>query len=230
LWEQNASTGNATRTTTYTYYASGSPFAGLLATKTDGRGVTCTYSYDNWLHDATNVCTGLLSEENLTTVRQYEPRGYVTNYAEWFASTNTGPATSVQRTFDPYGQVATEAVSDGAFAYNAFQTWDATGRRSQLNVGNASYGYGWQADGSLTNASNPTGSGTYTYDTAGLLTKRQAGNRLTSITARDGEGRPLAITNTLNTVPELGETLSWSGDGLLAAHTLARPDFADNRR
>jgi len=229
LWEQNASTGNATRTTTYTYYASGSPFAGLLATKTDGRGVTCTYSYDNWLHDATNVCTGLLSEENLTTVRQYEPRGYVTNYAEWFASTNTGPATSVQRTFDPYGQVATEAVSDGAFAYNAFQTWDATGRRSQLNVGNASYGYGWQADGSLTNASNPTGSGTYTYDTAGLLTKRQAGNRLTSITARDGEGRPLAITNTLNTVPELGETLSWSGDGLLAAHTLARPDFADNR-
>lgn len=229
LQEQNAAAGNTTRTTTCTYYAAGSPFAGLMATETDGRGTYCTYAYDNWLRDTTNVCTGSLPEQNLTSICEYEPRGYVTNYSEYFASTNTGPATSVQRTYDPYGQLATESVNDGTFAYGASQGWDAAGRRTALTLGSANYGYAWQADGSLTYASDPTGSGAYSYNTAGLLTQRQVGNRVTSIMARDGEGRPLAITNTVNAVPELGETLAWSGDGLLTSHTLARPDFTDNR-
>ena len=32
-----------TRTNTYTYFASGSPLAGLLQTKTDGRSVSSNY-------------------------------------------------------------------------------------------------------------------------------------------------------------------------------------------
>jgi hypothetical protein len=72
--------------------------AGLLETKTDGRGVTCVYAYDNWRRDATNTYTGSLPEQQLTTIMQYEPRGYVTSITEQFASTNTGPATSIQRT------------------------------------------------------------------------------------------------------------------------------------
>jgi RHS repeat-associated protein len=63
-----------------------------------------------------------------------------------------------------------------------------------------------------------------------MLTNRLvSGGRNTAILSRDGEGRPLSITNTLNLLPELGETLAWSGDGLLSAHTLYRPDFTDNR-
>ena len=195
----------------------------------DGRSTTNTYSYDDWLRVTNQAATGALPEQNLTTSWQFEPRGYVTNYAEQFASTNTGPTTSVQRAFDPYGQLAAESVNGGAFAYGASQNWDATGRRSQLTVGGASYSFGWQADGSLTYAGNPTGSGSYTYDTAGILTSRRVGNRSTSIASRDGEGRPLGITTTVNTLPELAETLAWSGDGLLTAHTVARPDFTDNR-
>jgi RHS repeat-associated protein len=53
------------------------------------------------------------------------------------------------------------------------------------------------------------------------------GNRYTSIGSRDGEGRPLSITNLVNAVSALTETLTWSGDGLLATHTLARADFTD---
>ena len=175
------------------------------------------------------VTSGGLPEQNLTTSWQFDPRGYVTNYVEQFASTNTGPTTTVQRTFDAYGQLAVESVNGGAFAYGTSQSWDATGRRTILNIGAASYGFGWRADGSLTYASNPTGNGIYTHDTAGVLTSRVVGNRSTSITTRDGEGRPLTIATTLNQGAELNETLAWSGDGLLTNHTVVRGDFTDNR-
>jgi hypothetical protein len=45
LQEQNFGGGNPTRTKTYSYFASGNAFAGLLQTKTDGRGTSCTYTY-----------------------------------------------------------------------------------------------------------------------------------------------------------------------------------------
>jgi YD repeat-containing protein len=219
-----------TRTNTYAYFASGSPFAGLLQTQVDGRPTTSTYSYDDFLRVTNQVASGLLPEQNLTVSWQFEPRGYVTNYSEQFASTNTGPTTSVQRSYDPYGLLATESVTEGAFAYSASQTFDAAGRRSMLNIDGANYGFAWRADNMMTVAADPTGSGSYSYDTAGMLTNRLVtGGRNTAIISRDGEGRPLTITNAVNLWPELGETLSWSGDGLLSAHTLYRPDFTDNR-
>jgi RHS repeat-associated protein len=38
----------------------------------------------------------------------------------------------------------------------------------------------------------------------------------------------LSIATTVNTLSQLTETLTWSGDGLLASHTLARADFTDS--
>ena len=60
LSEYNTGTGLNARTNTYAYFAAGSPFAGLLQTRTDGRGVACAYGYDEWLRVATNVHTGSL--------------------------------------------------------------------------------------------------------------------------------------------------------------------------
>ncbi|MGA2279196.1 MAG: glycohydrolase toxin TNT-related protein [Verrucomicrobiota bacterium] len=229
LQGQNFGGGNPTRTTTYSYFSSGNSFAGLLQTKTDGRGTSCTYSYDDWLRPTNMACSGSLPEQNLTTTWQYEPRGFVTGTTEQFASTNTGPTTTISHSFDPYGQLSSESVSAGSFGYGSSQSWDAAGRRSQLGVGGGNYGFGWQADGSLVAASDPTGSGAYSYYTAGLLTNRLVGNRMTGITSLDGEGRPLSIVTTVNTLSQLTESLTWSGDGLLAAHTLARADFTDSR-
>jgi RHS repeat-associated protein len=175
------------------------------------------------------VCSGSLPEQNLTTAWQYEPRGFITGYTEQFASTNTGPSTSVQRSYYPYGILSSESVSAGSFSYGTKQHFDAAGRRSELTIGSGSYGFGWRADGSLFSSSDSTGSGSYGYDTAGLLTNRLVGNRYTSISSRDGEGRPLSIATTVNTLTELTESLTWSGDGLLASHTLARADFTDSR-
>ena len=130
---------------------------------------------------------------------------------------------------DPYGQLASESVSAGSFSYGAGQSLDAAGRRSRLGIGGGGYGFGWQADGNLISASDPTGSGVYSFNTAGVLTNRLVGNRMTSITSLDGEGRPLSIATTVNTLTELTESLTWSGDGLLAADTLVRADFTDSR-
>ena len=228
LQERNAGAGSGTRTNTYTYFASGNPFAGLLQTKTDGRGVGCTYSYDDRLRTTNLAYSGCLPEQMLTSTLQYEPRGYVTNITEQFASTNTGPATSVQRTFDPYGLLTAEIVNGGS-SYGTSQSFDATGRRTQLNIGGNGYGFAWQADGGLTSVSDSTGSGVYSYTTAGFLTNRIVGNRMTTTSSFDGEGRPLSINTAVNSGSQLGETLTWSGDGLLATQTLDRGDFTDSR-
>jgi RHS repeat-associated protein len=225
--EQNYGSGTPTRMTSYVYYPSGNTFAGLLETKTDGRGTACTYTYDDRLRQSSMTYSGSLPEQNMTTTWQYDPRSLPTNITEQFASTNTDPTTTIVRSYDPYGQLSSESVSAGAFSYNSSQSWDAAGRRSLLDIGAANYGFGWQADGNLISASDPTGTGNYSYDTAGMLTNRLVGNRMTSITSRDGEGRPLSIATTVNLLSELNETLSWSGDGLLTAHTLARADFTD---
>lgn len=229
LKEWNAGGSSGTRTNSYIYYSSGNAFAGLLDTKTDGRGVVCTYSYDDWLHLTSAACTGSLAEQNLTTTWQYEPRGYVTSIAEQFASTNTGPATVIQRSFDPYGQLASESVSAGSFSYGAGQSFDAAGRRSVLSIGSATYGFGWQADGHLIVVDGPTGDGNYTFDTSGLLTSRFASPRQTTISSRDGEGRPSSITTTVNGVTALTESLSYYGDGVPAYDTLYRSDFTNSR-
>jgi RHS repeat-associated protein len=226
-WNYNGN--NGTRTNTYTYYTSTSPNVGLLQTTTDGRGVGCSYSYDDWLRTTNLVFSGSSLEQDETTSLQYEPRGYVIAITDQFASTNTGPATTIQRSYDPYGQLASESVNGGTVAYGASQSWNAAGRRTQLSIGGNTYGFGWQADGGLTAVSDSTGNGGYSYTTAGLLTNRIVGNRQTSISSFDGEGRPLAINTTVNTASELSESLTWSGDGLLATHTLNRTDFTDSR-
>jgi len=229
LQEWNQAGGTGTRTNAYAYFAGGSPFAGLLQTKTDGRGVNCAYSYDDLLRVTNMASSGTLAEQNLTTTYQFEPRGLLTGITEQFASTNTGPATSVSHSFDPYGQLSGESVNGGAFAYNDSQSWDAAGRRTQLNIGGAGYGFNWRADGNLVAASDPTGSGGYAFDTAGLLTSRTVGSRTTSITSRDGEGKPYSIYTAINGVTYLIELLAWYGDSLLASHTLYRSDFTDSR-
>jgi YD repeat-containing protein len=231
LEEKNAGSGGlAMRTNTYSYYLSG-PFAGLLQTRTDGRGVSCVYTYDDWLRPATNAFAGGAPEQNLTTTWGYDARGLVTTINEQFASSSTGPATTIQRNFDSYGQLSSESVSIGGnMFYSAGQSWDAAGRRTVLSLGNG-FGFSWRPDGLLASASiNQFGGAGYNYDTAGLLTSRTVGGRVTTIESRDGAGRPQTVMTKLNTVTKLTETLTWTGDGLLNTHTLDRSgDFIDSR-
>lgn len=227
LFDYDLASGNSiTRSNNYTY----STTTGLLQTSTDGRGVTCTHYYDAFLRPATNSYSGSLPEHNMTTVFSYDASSYVTNIAESFSSTNTGPAAAVGRAFDGYHELTADTVSGGA-GYTANQSWNSAGRRTGLGLANFGWGFSWQADGTMLSVGGPTGYGsaTYTYSTAGQLLTRSFLPRLTTITQRDGDGRPQAINTTVNGTSVLNETLSFTGDGLLATHTLVRPDFTDSR-
>jgi RHS repeat-associated protein len=224
--EFNLASGNSgTRTNTYTYYASNTAFAGLLNTHTDGRGVVRTNLYDVWLRPATNVYSGALNEHKLTTVTQYDVRGYATNITESFLNSSTGPSTSVRRVFDPYGLLKSEfVVVSGDTHSSASQSWNSAGRRTDL-TGTFGYGFAWRADGLLANVWSSGVSGSYGYTTAGLPAERTINSLKVNITARDGMGRVLARETRLNSVLRLTEGLTWTGDGLLSAHQLIKSGY-----
>ncbi len=227
LKDWNSGNGGAgTRTNTYSYFASGNPFAGLLQTQTDGLGLTSTYLYDAWLRPATNSHSST-GWQNKNTSWTYDARGLLTGMAQW--NDNNYPIT-LTRTYDAYGQMSSEAVSvPGLLSSGAGQTWDAAGRRTGLNFGGFSYNYNWRADGLLAAVTTPNGGASYGYNAAGVLTNRNVGNRATTVASLDGAGRPLSITTKVNLSTKLTETLAWTGDGLLNTHTLAREDFTDAR-
>jgi len=230
LSDQISGSGESTRTNAYTYYPSGNPFAGLLDTKTDGRGLVSTINYDDWLRKA-SVSRTDPNYTHVDTFWNYDPRGYATNITEQNTGNPTGADPKViARTFDPYGQISSETVTlNGTTVSSANQTWDAAGRRSGLGINEADYNFGWRADGALTYAADPTGSGTYGIDTAGILTSRTVGNRVTTIASRDGEGRPYTVDTTVNGVTELTETMTRYLDGTISDDTLDRADFTDSR-
>jgi len=226
-----ATNGTGTRTNTYTYYASGSSFAGLVNTKTDGRGLVSAYAYDDWLRESFVSRTDP-NYNYVTTSWGYDPRGYTTNITEQYAANDIGNYNPkvVLRSFDAYGQLSSETITVGGMPFSsASQAWDPAGRRTGLAINGANYAFNSRPDGALIYASDPTGSGSYGYDSAGLLTNRTVGPRTTSITSRDGEGRPFSITTAINGSQQMTESLVWYGDGTLYSDTLYRPDFTDSR-
>lgn len=235
LQEYDLGSGGAgARTNNYVYFGTNSAFAGLLQTRTDGRGVVCTHAYDDWLRSTTlaytNPASGSPAEQKLTTTYSYDVRGFVTGLTEAFASTNAGPSTVILRNYDPYGLLASENVNVGGVTYSsASQAWDSAGRRSGLGFGTFSYLFGWGADGQLAATVGSSGGGTYSHDTSGQLLTRTFSPRVTSINQRDGAGRPVSVVTTINGTNSLNETLAYTGDGLIASHTVVRPDFTDVR-
>ncbi len=230
LKEWTTGTGNAgTRTNTYNYYSPGNVWAGQLHTSTDGRGITCGYSYDAWLRAATNVFSGPSSEHNLTRVLAFNARGLNTGATEWFGSSSVAPTSTVSRAYNAYNQLQSEGITLGGASFSAAsQTWNVAGRRSGLSLNGANYGFGWRADGTLAAATSPAGSASYTWNNAGQLNTRSVGGR-TSTYSRDGMGRPWEVDTDILGSYVLIEELGWTSDGLLGAHTVYRSDFTDTR-
>jgi RHS repeat-associated protein len=231
LQEYEFGTGNlGTRTNSYSYYAANTPYAGLLNTRIDGRGVVCTHTYDDWLRPATNSYSGATNYQNQKTVRAYDARGLLTSITESYSDGTTGPTNKVRQSYDAYGMVLAESVLiDTEVFYFANQSWDAAGRRGSLGLNSFGYAFAWRPDGLLSSTLGHTGGGTYTYDTTGQLLTRTVGARTTTIAQRDGTGRPLAVNTTISGTNTVNETNVWRGDGLLSTHSVKRPDFTDNR-
>lgn len=227
--------GSHTQSNSYSYYATGSPFAGLLLTKTDGRGATSTCTYDEWLRLINTDRVQNDPTASLTTTWRFDVRGLATNVTEVSLGLDNSPATNiVLRSFDAYGQMASETILSGGVTVSAAsQGWDVAGRRTLLALGaqasSLDYSFGWRADGLLGSVGTSAGSAIYGYSSAGLLDTRQVANRATTVASRDGAGRPLAITTTANSEQKVAEALTWTGDGLLATHVLNEENFTDVR-
>ncbi len=230
LTEWDADTVGATaRSSSYAYFGSGNGFAGLPSTSTDARGVTCTYAYDDWLQTASKTYTGSNNEYKMTTAFTYDARGSMTTVAESFLSGTTGPSTTVDRSYDAYGLLSGENVKIGTSILSGTSIqYDSAGRRVGLGFGSFGYKYTWRADNLLTGSSGPNGGGTYSYNTAGLLAGRTVGPKAVAVTQRDGLGRLLGQTTTID-VNTLVEAMAYTGDGLISTHTVAWSDFSDNR-
>jgi YD repeat-containing protein len=225
--------GAGTRTNTFAYFTSSSAFAGMPQSRTDGRGVACSYTYDDWLRPLTNTHSGPLPEQNIVTSWKFDVRGVLTNITENFSDPATGPSTSIQRTLDAYAQLNNESVHVGGSPHTGMmQSWDSAGRRARVGYGYGVFGFNleWNGDGALKSFQGPSGTGTYTYTTAGLIASKTIGPRITTILQRDGAGRALSISNNIGGQTRLVETLTWTGDGLMASQTLARQDFTDARQ
>ena len=223
--------GSVTRSNSYTYYPAGSPTAGLIQTRVNGVGFVCTYTYDDWLRTSNTISTTSYPNESTLTIWNYDSRGFATNILE--EETDLGTSWNpkvISRTYDAYGQMLSESVSlNGVGLSTANMSWDGAGRRTVLDFGAFSYMFAWRPDGLLASVSSLAGGASYSYDTAGILTDRMVGSRWTTVGSRDGEARPLTITTKVNLSPVLTENMSWTGDGLLNSHTLARSDFTDAR-
>ena len=237
LGEQLTGGGLTSRAFTYSYYGTGNAAAGLLQTKTDGRGVAKTTTYDDFLRPSVVTASGTNDEYNLSVTNLYDRRGLLTNTVQAYASTNTGPATGVRRGYDGYGRIVTETAYVGSEAGREIdQVWDAAGRRAAANFPAAeeapdAYFYQYQADGQMTQIAYGDFEYrfSYTYRDDGLLLARQNGELSVTMDARDGRGRIAHRTSKLGSTPVLTESSSWRSDGRLAGYTAVRGDYTDGR-
>ena len=228
--EQDSNGGSAARSVSYTYYSSGSPFAGRLQTVTDGRGTTRTSTYDDYLRLHTLTTSGSAPEQQMATTNSYSPSGDLLTVYQAFSNSATGPFTSVQRFYDAYHRVTLDAVESSAYFGGAGQTWDLAGRRSSLTVpGTGSFAFAYQADGQMTGVNNTA----FTYANNGLLLTRSNSVRNYTVNQRDGRGRVLQATTAANGSTLLAETLNWRNDGRLTNYVASRSDStetSDTRR
>ncbi len=100
---------------------------------TDGRSVTQTNTYDDWLRVASVTTSGNEDEEEMTVSWSYDARGILTNLVQSFANTNTGPNDRRTAGLRRLRRGDWEWLAlDGATPGARHQSWDSAGRRNGL--------------------------------------------------------------------------------------------------
>jgi RHS repeat-associated protein len=220
--EKESGGGLTTRSNFYQYYATGSPFAGMLQTVADGRNTTRSNSYDDFLRLSAVSTTGTAAEQQTSTTYQYDLNGQLANLSQSYSNAVTGPSTTIQRNYDSYSHLVFESVLPSAGKVSIVgQGWDNAGRRTQLQ-GITTFNY--RADGLMTGS----GFSTFGYADNGLFIGRTNSARVFTVNQRDGRGRILKDTTTVGTNNVLVENLTWRNDGRLTAYAGARSDFTNN--
>ena len=221
-----------TRKYTYNYYSMGVDL-GLLQSVGDPRGFTMTTTYDDWLRPLTVNSSGATdAHQNQNTTYGYDNRGMANSIAQGYVVGATGPSTLVARGFDGYGEINAETVSVSGTAVSQWkQSWDAAGRRSNLNfqlaalgVGAGSqYAYSYNGSGLMTGVTNTGSAYSFLYGDNNLLQSRTNPWNVESITSRDNRGRITAANTKTGTTTQVSETLNYRSDSRLSSYAISGP-------
>lgn len=226
---------NTARIHQYSYYPANAAAAGLLKNVVDPRSITTEVTYDALLRVQSRTSTGDLPEHYLEKQFAYDRLGHVILLTQL---TDPYQLVSVERYFDAYGQQTWERQHDFWHLIDQVMTqeWDGAGRRAFLrgNPGISSsspyfsHHYEYRADGLMTKITIDGmllgGEDIYEYDYAdnGLLTSRAGAGRTSTVSQRDGRGRPKQMTTTVAGSTIMAETMSWRANSTLEQYGLAR--------
>jgi RHS repeat-associated protein len=216
LTEKLMQGSNMTRAYAYGYYASGNNL-GELNTVTDPRSIVSTYAYDAFNRVQSVAAVDPSSAHlGVTQTYAYDNRGLLTQLDQSYQNSALSPPTSVHRTYDGYGSIATEQTYlNGALKDTWQEARDGAGRRSQLtelNHASKPFTYGYQADGSLTQTGFNGGTYQYGYGPDGLLNTRSTPFNVQSVVSRDAVGRVLEQKQVVNGTTYLDEKPAWRSD------------------
>lgn len=205
------------------YHTSG-PFVGLLHQTTDPRGITTTTTYDDQMRIDTISSDGTGLGQDQVTDFDYDLLGRITKLTRRTEGVSTS---SVERVFDPYGQMIEELViADNTLNSHWLQNWDAGGRREKLNQEGAGIGraidFAYDAAGALKQITQGSLTANFEYNDAGNLNRRIGPWRTWKVTDRDIRGRHTDTLTTVNSTNVLAETLVWRTNSTLATYSADR--------
>ncbi len=230
LTEKLTQGASTTRSSGYTYYTvnGAGGIVGKLKTITDPRNIVSTITYDSFgRQQQVAAVDPSAAQLGVTLAYSYDRRNLTKQIDQTYQNASVGPPTSVRRTFDGYGAVATEQVLlNGVLKDTWQQSHDGAGRRSlltELNSPTLPFSYIYQADGALVETDFHGAAYQYNYGIDGLLISRTTPSHIQTIVSRDPMGRITEETQKVNASVVLDETnIVWRGDSTQSSYTANR--------
>ena len=194
-WSKLMQGVSTTRLVNYAYRPPFHPWVGLLYAATDPRGIVTRTTYDEALRVATVSSTGPDAEDAVSRTLGYNERDQLTSLAE----TGFNGTTQVTRSIDGYGAIVSEQISiDSVQQSGLVQSFDATGRRTQLTGAGPTRAFAYDAAGAMTGTTVNGQSYLASFGTNGLLTTRSNPYRVVTVSGRDVLGRPIDRRTTVS--------------------------------
>ena len=216
---------STTRAFNFTYNLSGNG-AGQLATMTDPRGIVTNVSYDA-LGRQTQVAAldSSAAKGGVTRSFTYDKRHKITQIDQTYQNAVLSPSSSVRRSFDGYGALATEQTFVAGLLKDTWkQAHDSAGRRimlTELNNPAVPFTFKFQADGNLVETDFNRSAYFYEYKLDGRLYSRNTPLHA-QVLSRDAMGRTIEAAEYVNGTLVLDEKIGWRADFTQSSNSIMR--------
>jgi RHS repeat-associated protein len=222
--EQLIQSGSTTRSHTYSYSSTGSG-AGQLATMTDPRSIVTTYGYDSLGRRIQEAASDPGGQLGVTRAYALDKRGLLKQVDQSYQNATLSPSSSVVRTLDPYGAIASEQVYVGGALKDSWsQSHNAAGRRNlltELNNPALPYTFKFDGVGHVIETDFATAGYYFVYGSDGRLYGRYTPVKNQNL-SRDYVGRVNGSSQSMSGTSLLNETIAWNPDGTQSGNSITR--------